>query len=110
MEVASKGVAAKEWNSSLNAKLSLRPETLFRIRMSRNFGMKMLTMPNLSTACLIQLTKLRYDATTFNQLLKQNATREMSLRLGKVTVADVVAAKPVRTHLLTYVSAALTLV
>src|SRR5439155_19319576 len=65
---------------------------LFRIRMSRNFGMKMLTMTNLSTECLIQLTKLGYDATPFNQILKQNAKREMRLRLGKVTVADVLAA------------------
>src|SRR5436305_7630648 len=55
---------------------------LFRIRMSRNFGMKMLTMTNLSTECLIQLTKLGYDATPFNQILKQNAKREMRLRLG----------------------------
>src|SRR5437762_11303049 len=66
-----------------------------RIRMSRNFGMKMLTMTNLSTECLIQLTKLGYDATPFNQILKQNAKREMRLRLGKVTVADVLAAQPV---------------
>src|SRR5439155_344782 len=47
---------------------------LFRIRMSRNFGMKMLTMTNLSTECLIQLTKLGYDATPFNQILKQTLT------------------------------------
>src|SRR5262249_58435285 len=60
------------------------PKKLFRIRMSRNFGMKMLTMTNLSTECLIQLTKLGYDATPFNQILKQNAKREMRLRLGKV--------------------------
>src|SRR5206468_6042151 len=70
----------------------------FRIRMSRNFGMKMLTMTNLSTECLIQLTKLGYDATPFNQILKQNAKREMRLRLGKVTVADVLAAQPVTTN------------
>src|SRR2546428_7311085 len=57
--------------------LSLLPKKLFRIRMSRNFGMKMLTMTNLSTECLIQLTKLGYDATPFNQILKQNAKREM---------------------------------
>src|SRR5260370_31010461 len=44
------------------------------------------TMKNLSTECLIQLTKLGYDATPFNQILKQNAKREMRLRLGKVTV------------------------
>src|SRR4051794_41706276 len=74
---------------------SLLPKKLFRIRMSRNFGMKMLTMTNLSTECLIQLTKLGYDATPFNQILKQNAKREMRLRLGKVTVADVLAAQPV---------------
>src|SRR5207253_1735597 len=83
---------AKEWNNSLKTKLSLLPKKLFRIRMSRNFGMKMLTMTNLSTECLIQLTKLGYDATPFNQILKQNAKREMRLRLGKVTVADVLAA------------------
>src|SRR5207237_3182263 len=77
------------WNNSLKTKLSLLPKKLFRIRMSRNFGMKMLTMTNLSTECLIQLTKLGYDATPFNQILKQNAKREMRLRLGKVTVADV---------------------
>src|SRR5436190_17189474 len=41
------------------------------------------TMTNLSTECLIQLTKLGYDATPFNQILKQNAKREMRLRLGK---------------------------
>src|SRR5262249_13236356 len=67
-----------------------------------NFGMKMLTMTNLSTECLIQLTKLGYDATPFNQILKQNAKREMRLRLGKVTVADVLAAQPVTTNLLKF--------
>src|SRR5205823_6682697 len=79
-----KGLGAKEWNNSLKTKLSLLPKKLFRIRMSRNFGMKMLTMTNLSTECLIQLTKLGYDATPFNQILKQNAKREMRLRLGKI--------------------------
>src|SRR5699024_12253496 len=62
----------------------------------------MLTMTNLSTECLIQLTKLGYDATPFNQILKQNAKREMRLRLGKVTVADVLAAQPVTTNLLKF--------
>src|SRR5205085_9531339 len=67
----------------------LLPKKMSRIRMSRNFGMKMLTMTKLSTECLIQLTKLGYDATPFNQILKQNAKREMRLRLGKVTVAEI---------------------
>src|SRR5437879_11538856 len=55
MDLAAKGLGAKEWNNSLKTKLSLLPKKLFRIRMSRNFGMKMFTMTNLSTECLIQL-------------------------------------------------------
>src|SRR2546429_223486 len=78
------------------------PKKLFRIRMSRNFGMKMLTMTNLSTECLIQLTKLGYDATPFNQILKQNAKREMRLRLVKVTVADVLVTKLETTKLVKF--------
>src|SRR5207253_4176758 len=67
MDLAAKGLGAKEWNNSLKTKLSLLPKKLFRIRMSRNFGMKMLTMTNLSTECLIQLTKLGYDATPLDR-------------------------------------------
>src|SRR5258708_6029146 len=77
--------------------------TLFR-------SMKMLTMTNLSTECLIQLTKLGYDATPFNQILKQNAKREMRLRLGKVTVADVLAAQPVTTNLLKFMRASIKMI
>src|SRR5207245_765596 len=61
----------------------------------------------MSTECLIQLTKLGYDATPFNQILKQNAKREMRLRLGKVTVADVLAAQPVTTNLLKFMRASI---
>src|SRR5437016_4092271 len=96
------GAMSKLFGGGQKVKLSLLPKKLFRIRMSRNFGMKMLTMTNLSTECLIQLTKLGYDATPFNQILKQNAKREMRLRLGKVTVADVLAAQPVTTNLLKF--------
>src|SRR5205807_594088 len=85
-----------EKKNSLKTKLSQLPKKLFRIRMSRNFGMKMLTMTHLSTECLIQLTKLGYDATPFNQILKQNAKREMRLRLVKVFLA-VVRAPPTST-------------
>src|SRR5437773_1034297 len=87
MDLAAKGLGAKEWNNSLKTKLSLVTKKMFRIRVSRNFEMKMLTMTNLYTECLIQHNKLGYNATPFNQILKQNAKREMRLRLGKVTVA-----------------------
>src|SRR2546423_12153197 len=79
MDRAAKGLGAKEGNNSLKTKLALRPKKLFRIRKSRSFGMKMLTMTNLSTEGLIQLPKLGYDATPFNQRLKQNAKRGLRL-------------------------------
>src|SRR5690348_13064388 len=110
MDLAAKGLGAKEWNNSQKTKLPLLPKKLFRIRMSRNFWMKMLTMTNLSTECLIQLTKLGYDATPFNQILKQNAKREMRLSLGKVTVADVLAAQPVTTNLLNFMRASIKMI
>src|SRR5258708_5850417 len=59
---------------------------------------------------LIQLTKLGYDATPFNQILKQNTKREMRLRLGKVTVADVLAAQPVTTNLLKFMRASIKMI
>src|SRR5688572_5099491 len=110
MDVAAKGLGAKEWNNSLKTKLSIRPKMMIRIRMSSNFGMKMLTMTKLSTECLIQLTKLGYDATPFNQILKQNAKREMRLRLGKVTVAAVLATQPVTTNLLKLMRASIKMI
>src|SRR5205809_4221460 len=58
----------------------------------------------------LQLTKLGYDATPFNQILKQNAKREMRLRLGKVTVADVLAAQPVTTNLLKFMRASIKMI
>src|SRR4051812_29290478 len=110
MDLAAKGLGAKEWNNSLKTKLSLLPKKLFRIRMSRNLGMKMLTITNLSTECLIQLTKLGYDATAYSQILKQNGKREMRLRLVKVTVADVLAAQAVTTNLLKFMRASIKMI
>src|SRR5262245_31509134 len=65
----------------------------------------MRTMSKLATYCLIQLNKLGYYTTPFNQILKQNAKREMRLSLRKVTVADVLAAQPVTTNLLKFMRA-----
>src|SRR2546430_17468971 len=67
-------------------------------------------MTNISTECLIQLTKLGYDATPFNQILTQNAKREMRLRLGKDTVADVLEAQPVTTNLLKFIPASIKMI
>src|SRR5690606_37044258 len=105
MGLSAKGLGAKEWNNSLKTKPSPLPKKLFIIRMSRNSGMKTLTTINLSTESLILLTKLGYDSTPVTQILKHNAKRELIFSLGKVTVADVLAAQPVTTNLLKFMRA-----
>src|SRR5438105_2981846 len=92
MDLAAHGLGAKEWNNSLKTTLSLLPKKLFRIRMSRNFGMKMLTMTNLSTECLIQLTRLGYDATPFNQILFFFSSRRRHTRSTRDWSSDVCSA------------------
>src|SRR5260370_16726237 len=52
MDLAAKGLGAKEWNNSLKTKLSLLPNNLSTITLTPNFGMKILTMTNLPTKCL----------------------------------------------------------
>src|SRR5205085_10627825 len=51
-----------------------------------------------------------HDALPIYQILKQNAKREMRLRLGKVTVADVLAAQPVTTNLLKFMRASIKMI
>src|SRR5699024_6603973 len=79
MDLAAKGLGAKEWDNSVHSTLSLLPMKQFRIRMSRYFGMKLLTFTNLSPECFIQLTKFVYAVTPFLQIVKQNAKSEMRL-------------------------------
>src|SRR5271170_5274807 len=57
-----------------------------------------------------QLTKNQAVATSQEAVQKQNAKREMRLRLGKVTVADVVAAQPVKTNLLKFMRASIKMI
>src|SRR5438477_3758653 len=82
----------------------------FKQKTAYEIGLGIPAEPLFRSECLIQLTKLGYDATPFNQILKQNAKREMRLRLGKVTVADVLAAQPVTTNLLKFMRASIKMI
>ena len=104
-DIAAKGLGANEWNKSLQTKINLIPKKVFRIRMSRNFGMKLKSMTHLSAECLIQLTQLAYDSTPFNNVLKQNAKKELKSRLAATSVATVLEAQPVTTNLLKFMRA-----
>src|SRR5437870_901952 len=95
---------------SLKTKAAVTPKKLVKNKKNRNLRKKIPKMKNPATECLNQLTKLGYDATPFNQILKQNAKREMRLRLGKVTVADVLAAQPVTTNLLKFMRASIKMI
>src|SRR5207249_9243040 len=64
---------SEEHTSELQSRFDLVCRLLLEKKKKKNFGMKMLTMKNLSTECLIKLTKLGYDATPFNKILKQKA-------------------------------------
>src|SRR5260221_445239 len=68
------------------------------------------TITNLCTSCLIQHTNMGSEATPCNETLKQNEKRAMRLRLGKVTVADVLAAQPVTTDLLKFIRASIKII
>ena len=72
--------------------------------------MKLHTVTIRSSECLIKITKLGYVATPLNQIFKQYAKREMRLRLGKVTVADVLAAQPLKTNLLKFMRASIKMI
>src|SRR5439155_18274175 len=63
--------------------------------LNRSSDLSNFFQPQSHLSFCVLLQYLGYDATPFNQILKQNAKREMRLRLGKVTVADVLAAQPV---------------
>src|SRR5260370_1218362 len=66
---------------------------------------------NLPFKALMFLTLMRPSLVLFLVLiLKQNAKREMRLRLGKVTVADVLAAQPVTTNLLKFMRASIKMI
>src|SRR5699024_11702534 len=56
------------------------------------------------------LTKMDYDANAFKQILKKKAKREKGLRLGVVTVMDVLAAQPVTKNLLKFMRASIKMI
>src|SRR5262249_47896405 len=64
----------------------------------------------LSKGCLRENRKMGCGATPLKKKLKQNAKREMRLRLGKVTVADVLAAQPVTKNLLKFMRASIKMI
>src|SRR5205814_2174964 len=91
-----------------------RRQVAIQNRVASNIGISQSTYATPFNQILKQNAKremrLRLNATPFNQILKQNAKREMRLRLGKVTVADVLAGQPVTTNLLKFMRASIKMI
>lgn len=72
----------------------------FKVRMSRGFGRETPSMTNLSNASLMELTKLHWKVSPINKILKQNARKELALRLGALTMQDIQECRPTVINLL----------
>lgn len=92
----------KSWNSQLRKEMLLLASKDFRVRCNREFGKMLPSMNNLTLISLMELTKLHYSVSPMSLLLKQKAKREMRLRLGALTAADVLALVPETLNLLKY--------
>ncbi|MGL4755679.1 MAG: replication endonuclease [Aeromonadaceae bacterium] len=90
----------EEWNKSLKASMATIRPILFRVRMSRRFGMNTPCMSALKMSTLLELTKLSKDCTPYPTILKQNAKRELRSRLGTIPLFTLQDAKPETINLL----------
>lgn len=89
-----------KWNHHLRQILLSLPSHTFRVRMSRGFGLSVPPMENLSVSTLSEMTKLSTKVTPLSSLLKRNARKKLRSILGEISVADVLAARPLPTPLL----------
>lgn len=95
-------VGANEWNEQLRQRLLSIPKKVFRTRMSRRFGLKLPSMAKLSRSSLLEMTKLHFSVSPMSSLLKKSARKELRSRLGRLSIADLLAVKPAPTNLLKF--------
>lgn len=92
----------EKWNKSLKDHFKNLPTTLFRVRMSRKFGMTMPTMTGLTFNSLVEMTKLSKECTPYPAILKQNSKKEIKSRLAGLTLSNLLDAKPNQINMLAY--------
>ncbi|MCY1701123.1 replication endonuclease [Lelliottia sp. SL45] len=102
LDIIKKCTGGNEWNKSLKERLDLIPGKVFRVRMSRNFGMKVPSMDNLSMEALVQMTRLSSRTTPLQLVLRQNARRNLRSRLAALSVSDILTARPPTINLLKF--------
>lgn len=76
---------------------------LYRVRMSRGFGMTVPTMSQLTYQDLLSMLNLQYESVKNYSVLKQNLKKELRLRLAMLCIDDILEVKPAETfNLLKY--------
>lgn len=96
-------VSVKEcskWQETLKQQLQVLPRKLFRVRMSRNFGMRLPDMTYLSNESLVEMMTLDYSVTRFTMIVRSQAKKTLKSRLAVLNIADIQEMRPVRVNLL----------
>lgn len=94
------GIGGERWNKTLRDNLKEVPDRTFRVRTTRQFGLRLPSMAKLSQSSLLEMTRLHFKVSPLHFLLKKNARRELRSRLAKITIADLLATRPAPTNLL----------
>ena len=94
-------VGGEKWRTNYKALIPRdKISQVFRVRMSRGFGMAVPTMQELSLLDLVQMTQLHWSACKLNRLLRENARRELSKRLGILSLGGMAQVEPDQLNLL----------
>ncbi|AXF53132.1 MAG: replication initiator protein [Microviridae sp.] len=94
------GKGLEKWQHTTIQQSGNVQDRTFKVRMSRNFGMKMESMDNLSMATLVELTQLHYRVTSIHKIVKENARKMIAFRLGKLTLNNLLDVMPETPNLL----------
>src|SRR5579859_2066566 len=85
MDLAAKGLEAKEWNNSLKTKLSLLPKKLFRIRMSRG----KVTVVGVLAAQRVTTNLLKFMRASIKMIGVSNLQSFIASITQKLTLSDI---------------------
>ncbi|AXH72379.1 MAG: replication initiator protein [Microviridae sp.] len=96
------GKGTSQWNNQLTQAFKTINPKLFRVRMSRSFGLQMPDMTHFTEQELIQLMRLDFTVSRFTMILKHQAKKTLKLRLGVLTIYDILECKPKTVNLLAH--------
>ena len=79
-----------KWNKTIQMQIHPSLRKVFRIRMSRKFGIMSLPVQTLSVQALLELIRLHHSVTPFNRVLRTLCKKELLSRASHLTVSNIV--------------------